>query len=156
DAEGDEGTRFGAFYISYHELFTADFEFGTLTTRRGVGGSTTQLPLSLTLDQLGVEERAKFFLWSQEVGADSGFVQVDGKTFQAEYFKIEGQGAVHERITQEAAQAAGVTFDGRLDIGVAWPDVPTFDENSPPLPGANCQLDPRQTAYNSPHAAYAA
>jgi hypothetical protein len=156
DAVGDEGTRFGAFYMCYHELFTTDFDFGALRVRRGLRKPIRRSRLQIAQGNPPTEERAKFFLWAQEEGSDSGYVTVKGETYQAEYFKIEGQGAVHERITMEAAKAAGVTFDDRLDIGVAWPDVPTWDENSPPAPTASSVMTKDQVRYNSPHAAYAA
>jgi hypothetical protein len=156
DAVGDEGTRFGAFYMCYHELFTTDFDFGALRVRRGLRKPIRRSRLQIAQGNPPTEERAKFFLWAQEEGSDSGYVTVKGETYQAEYFKIEGQGAVHERITREAAKAAGVTFDDRLDIGVAWPDVPTWDENSPPAPTASSVMTKDQVRYNSPHAAYAA
>jgi YD repeat-containing protein len=39
-------------------------------------------------------------------------------------FKIEGAGAIHERIAAAAAKRAGIPFDEGLNQGVAWPDVP--------------------------------
>ena len=53
-----------------------------------------------------------------------------GKEITVEFFKIRGQGAVHENITKQAAKKAGVKYDYRLDEGCAWPDVPCGDENS--------------------------
>jgi hypothetical protein len=42
-------------------------------------------------------------------------------------FKIEGAGAVHEKIAKLAAENNGLEFDDALDKGVAWPDVPNED-----------------------------
>ena len=156
DSAGDEGTHFGAFYICFHQLFTEDLDAGALLLRRGAKKRAFERRIAISRDQLGEDERAKFFLWAQEEGSDAGYVTIEGVTYQAEYFKIEGQGAVHERITAEAAKAAGVKFDDRLDIGVAWPDVPTWDENSPAVPFPPSGMNKDQQIYNSPRAAYAA
>lgn len=130
DTPGDEGTLFAADFIKYNDLLNKDFEYATFTIK-GEDGSTREFNASVSVHQPNREEKAKDLLFVEDNNDDHGVVTLpSGKKITVEFFKIRGQGAVHENITKQAAIKAGLRYDFRLDEGCAWPDVPCGDENS--------------------------
>lgn len=130
DAKGDEGTLFAADFIRYNKLLNKDFEYASFNIK-GPDGSIREFKASVKKAYPSREEKAKDLLFIEDDNDDHGTVTLkSGEKIVVEFFKIRGQGAVHENITKQAAKKAGLKYDYRLDEGCAWPDVPCGDENS--------------------------
>ena len=128
DAKGDEGTRFAADFLWFNELLDKNFMYATFHfERKDRQGPTAQRKVAYTIEanEVNREERAKHLLYVEDRRADQGVVRMkDGTSVVVEFYKIRGNGAVHEDITKSAAEKAGVPYDNALDEGCAWPDVP--------------------------------
>jgi hypothetical protein len=127
DKKGDEGYHFASDFIHFNKIVEKDVTYANF--RFSV--PPTKEIYSVTLSDLSREERCKQLLKIDKPEDDHGFIhQKDGAVLDVEFFAIRGAGAVHELITKTAADAAGVTYDYRLDEGCAWPDVPCEDQDS--------------------------
>ena len=130
DAPGDEGTRFAIDFIHYNRLLFKEFTFAEFEiedkikqTRTFTGKVLKNIP--------NIEIKSKDLFYAEKKEDDHGIVILDnGEEVQVEFFKIRGGGAIHENITKQAAKAAGVIYDYRLDEGSAWPDVPCENQSS--------------------------
>jgi hypothetical protein len=130
DDPKDEGVLFTADFIKFNQLLLKDFEFAKVKIQ-SEDGSIREFSPKVLYAKPNIEEKAKELLFVASKEDDHGIVTLkSGKKIRVEFFKIRGAGAIHESITKNAAIAAGVEFDYRLDEGCAWPDVPCEDENS--------------------------
>ncbi|MGG6231128.1 hypothetical protein [Tenacibaculum sp. SDUM215027] len=130
DAKGDEGTLFAADFIKYNGLLFKDFEFAKFKIESS-NGEVREFNAKVLMGSPDREQKARELLFVEDDSDDQGIVTLkNGKNITVEFFKIRGQGAVHENITKQAAKIAGVKYDYRLDEGCAWPDVPCGNENS--------------------------
>lgn len=132
DARGDEGTYFAADCVHFHDLLDRDFAFAKFTfTDKKTGTQAKVVNYEVFSSDLPRGTRLHALLDIDEPGDDHGMVKLPtGEEVEVEFFSIRGAGAAHEKITKNAARAAQLPYDNRLDEGCAWPDVPCADEDS--------------------------
>lgn len=128
DAIGDEGTRFTADFLWYNHLLFEDFRYATFQFGKILEG-TVKVERSVNYEvnesEVDREKRAKYLFYVEDKLADQGVVSMkNGSTVTVEFYKIRGNGAVHEAITRSAANQVGFEYTDSLDEGCAWPDVP--------------------------------
>ena len=130
DAKGDEGTRFAADFIEFNHLLTKDFYFATFKIVEADGTHREFRPKVMQKEP-AQESKAKDLLYVEDKNDDRAAVILNnGKQVIGEFFKIRGAGAIHENLTQQAANQVNIIYDYRLDEGCAWPDVPCNNEYS--------------------------
>lgn len=130
DAPGDEGKIFAADFIHYNKLLFKDFEFAQIEIQEE-SGKIKRFNAKVLRDDPEFKIKAQDLLYTDSMEDDHGIITLkDGEEVEVEFFKIRGQGAIHENITKRAAETAGIPYDYRLDEGSAWPDVPCSDESS--------------------------
>ncbi len=129
DLNGDEGRYFSASFIEYNQLLYLEIDFAEITIEeKGIQKKI----ISINSQSVPIEHKTEIYRATQSDRKHSGQIQLrNGDWEEVEFFKIEGQGALHEAITQDAAAKTGTGYDDALDFGVVWPDVPTnLDDTS--------------------------
>ncbi len=130
DDPKDEGVLLTSDFIKFNNLLLKDFEFAKIKIKTE-SGDIREFNAKVLCENPNIEEKAKDLLFVEKHEDDHGIVTLkSGEKIVVEFFKIRGGGAIHEKITKNAAKRAGVIYDYRLDEGCAWPDVPCEDENS--------------------------
>ncbi|MCX8677605.1 MULTISPECIES: hypothetical protein [unclassified Apibacter] len=130
DAPGDEGKLFAADFIHYNKLLFKDFEFAQIEIQEE-SGKIKRFNAKVLRDDPEFKIKAQDLLYTDSMEDDHGIITLkDGEEVEVEFFKIRGQGAIHEDITKRAAKNAGVLYDYRLDRGCSWQDVPCSDPST--------------------------
>jgi len=154
DAKGDEGTHFAADFIAFNHLLSKDYNFATFKILDEDETPREFCP-KVIQNEPTQENKAKDLLYIEDKSDDQASVMLsNGKQVVGEFFKIRGAGAIHENLTQKAANQVNIIYDYRLDEGCAWPDVPCANEYSIETCYFNTwrELDkPGTLAYESHH-----
>ncbi len=130
DASGDEGTLFASDFIVYNELLFKDFEYATFNIK-DENGNIRKFIAKVNANTPTKKQKAEELVYVEDDTDDHGIVKLkSGEKVSVEFFKIRGMGAVHENITKQAAEIAGIVYDYMLDEGCAWPDAPCKDPDS--------------------------
>ncbi|KPA12312.1 hypothetical protein MHK_007468 [Candidatus Magnetomorum sp. HK-1] len=134
DAKGDEGQIFAGDYIHYNDLLESNLHYATVKLVKKNDAGTRQehiIEYDILEDNPPKSMRREFIEYSNNRFQDKATIRLkDGTEQEVEFFAIRGLGAMHEEITEKAAQDSGITYDKALEFGCEWPDLPCESQHT--------------------------